>query len=195
MLERLVTILWGEPKRPAYKRRRAERLNRRQKRDRIDSTLQKWSKAPAAKQQGSIPDHLPFERVPQLLSKGERAFWHSLYHAVKGKYRLFCKVRLADVVHARGTVWEERRWFKRIRGYHVDFVICDPESTMPLLVVELDDKSHRSMKSHGDRDNFKDAILAAAGVPIYRIKAQQAYDPVQIENEIRRLIIAGRASK
>jgi hypothetical protein len=126
---------------------------------------------------------LPYQRTPHLLSPGERAVWHPIYLAVRGKYRLFCKVRLYDVVHCPPEHPEEGQWFEKIRGYHVDFLITDPDTTCPLLVIEHDDGSHRNPEQQ-QRDAFKDAVLKAAGVPIYRIRAQQAYDPAAIACQI-----------
>ncbi len=97
---------------------------------------------------------LPYLRQPHLLTKGERAAWYPLYRAVQGRYRLFCKVRLADIVRAPETLGWNDHWFRKIRGYHVDFVVCDPESTEPLLVVELDDRSHETDRQR-ERDDFK----------------------------------------
>ena len=129
---------------------------------------------------------LPYRRKPHVMSKGERALWYPLYKAVQGKYRLFCKVRLADLVGAP-TGRDERYWFKKIRGYHVDFVLCHPDTTAPLLVIELDDRTHRSPKAK-DRDAFKDAVCQAAGLPIYRIPARQAYDPIELGERIEQLV-------
>jgi very-short-patch-repair endonuclease len=106
-----------------------------------------------------------------------------LYHAVRGKYRIFCKVRLADVVCCPRGQADERRWFKKIGRYHVDFVICDPKTTAPLLVIELDDRRHRERRAKA-RDEFKDAVLRAAGMPVYRLAAQQAYDVVELQETI-----------
>jgi hypothetical protein len=75
---------------------------------------------------------MPYRRRPHLLSKGERAFWVPLYRAVKGRYRLFCKVRLADVVAAPEDDPRERECFKRIGRFHVDFVLAHPRTTAPL---------------------------------------------------------------
>lgn len=47
--------------------------------------------------------------------------WYPLYYAVKGKYRLFCKVRLADVVECPPGRADARRWFKRITPFVKDF--------------------------------------------------------------------------
>jgi hypothetical protein len=130
---------------------------------------------------------MPYERTPSLLSKGERAFWFPLYYAVRGRYRIFCKVRLADVIRCPPNRPDERKWFKRVKGYHVDFVLCDPQSTRPLLVLELDDRSHRSDRAK-DRDAFKDAALRAAGVPLFRVNAQQAYAPDELRSVIDSLL-------
>lgn len=130
---------------------------------------------------------LPYRKVSSLLTKGERAVWHPLYRAVKGKYRLFCKVRLADVVCCPRERRDERRWFRKIGRYHVDFVVCDPHTTAPLLVVELDDRRHLAQRQK-EIDAFKDAALRAAGVPVYRIAAQRAYDPIELAQNIDRLI-------
>ncbi len=131
--------------------------------------------------------NLPYRRAPYLLSKGERAFWHPLYLAVHGKYRIFCKVRLADIVIAPIFRRDERRWFRKIGSYHVDFVICEPRTTAPLLVIELDDRSHTSPQRR-KRDEFKHAVLAAANVPLHRVPAQQAYDPAGLAQKIQQLI-------
>jgi hypothetical protein len=135
----------------------------------------------------SPTETLPYRRTSCLLSKGERALWYPLYRAVKGQYRLFCKVRLADVVCCPRERRDERRWFRKIGRYHVDFVICEPGTTAPLLVVELDDRRHRARRRQ-EIDAFKDDVLRAAGVPVYRIAAQQAYDPVELTQNVKRLI-------
>jgi hypothetical protein len=132
-----------------------------------------------------MPVKLPYRRRRHLVSKGERAFWYPLYLAVKGKYRIFCKVRLQDVVCAPPDAPDEGFWFRKIRGYHIDFVLCDPASTEPLLAIELDDRSHRSPQRI-ERDRFKDAVLSSGGVPVYRVTARQAYDPTELAEEISR---------
>jgi hypothetical protein len=135
---------------------------------------------------------LPYRRAPALLSKGERAFWYPLFRAVKGKYRLFCKVRLADVIHCPSSRRDERKWFRKIGYYHVDFVVCDPSTTAPLLVVELDDRTHHE-QARKDADAFKNEVLRVAGMPLYRVAVQRAYDPAELARNIERLIHPDRS--
>jgi hypothetical protein len=161
--------------------RRAE--DKRARRERISRTVQRWNAA---------DEPLPYRRQPHLVTKGERALWFPLYRAVQGRYRVFCKVRLQDVVCAPKDHPQESRWFKKIKGYHVDFVICDPQSTAPLLVVELDDRSHWSQRRQ-ERDRFKNDVLAAAGMPIYRVLAAPAYSPDELAAEIDRMLASIRS--
>jgi hypothetical protein len=162
---------------PRYNQTRGNRFAR------IDATVKRWDEARAFNAQP-----LPYRRTECLLLEGERALWYPLFHAVKGRYRIFAKVRLADVVCCPEDHPDEWRWFRKIGRYHVDFVICEPKTTAPLLVVELDGRRHHSSQRRRDKDEFKNAVLEAAGVPIYRIAAQQAYDPKEIAENIDRMI-------
>ena len=112
----------------------------------------------------------------------------------RGKYRIFCKVRLADIVRPLGSGLEENGAFRKIGNYHVDFVLCEPKITAPLLVIELDDGSHQLVQQF-ERDIFKDAVLAAAGIPFYRVPVREAYAPSELAQQIERLIATARPGK
>jgi hypothetical protein len=130
---------------------------------------------------------LPYRATGELLTQGERAFWHPLRLAVGDRYLIFCKVRLADLAKSPEHRVDASRRFQDIGGFHVDFVLCDVHSTAPLLVIELDDRSHAGPRRQS-RDRFKDAVLKAAGLPIYRVRCQQAYAPADLSGEIERRI-------
>ena len=51
---------------------------------------------------------------------------------------------------------------------HCDFVLADARTLEPLLVIELDDKSHWQTDAQ-ECDKFKDAVLDVAGVPLLRV--------------------------
>jgi very-short-patch-repair endonuclease len=75
-------------------------------------------------------------------------------------------------------------------GYHVDFVLCEPRTTRPVLVVELDDRRHRQ-PGRARLDAWKDTALSAAGVPVLRVEARGAYDAGELARQIED---RGRAS-
>jgi hypothetical protein len=129
---------------------------------------------------------MPYQKVP-VLTKGEKALVYPLIKATKGNYLILCKVRLADVISCPADHRSESHWFNIISRYHVDFVLCDPKTTTPLLVIELDDRSHNSEKQ-SRRDKWKDLALQSAGLPIHRLPAQAAYDPIELADTIHRLI-------
>jgi very-short-patch-repair endonuclease len=75
----------------------------------------------------------------------------------------------------------------------VDFVVIDPVTTAILLVIELDDKTHR-LPDRQSRDTFVDEALKSAGVAILRIPAAREYDldalREQVEHALRYMVSA-----
>jgi len=131
------------------------------------------------------PKGYPYEKEDSLFSPAERSFLGVLEQAVGQHYRVFGKIRLADVIRVkRGLARAARQSaFNRIQSKHVDFVACDPKDLTIQFVVELDDKSHTKAKRQ-NRDAFVNQALDAAGVALFRFPAKRSYS-VQ---EIRRVI-------
>ncbi len=141
----------------------------------------------------SVSEKLPYEREESLLSKSERAFYVVLNQAVGRKYQVFAKVRMIDIVRVARGVERAQVYKNRIIQKHVDFVLCSREGLVPLLVVELDDASHRGEKARG-RDAEKDAIFAAAGLPVMRVVAASGYGVEELAGRVRGALAAGNAA-
>lgn len=128
---------------------------------------------------------LPYRKKDYLLTVAERNFYQVLSQVIeKNNGLLFAKVRLEDLLWLpRGT---ENRWGlrNRIKSRHIDFVICDNQSVMPLLAIELDDSSHQR-QDRIERDQNIDRILHDAGLPILHIRVQHSYDSIWLEKEIK----------
>lgn len=88
------------------------------------------------------------------------------------------KIRLADLVEPKKgknkSEWQKQ--FNRIKAKHVDFVFCDPEMHVK-LIVELDDRSHER-EDRQNRDNFVNAALIGAG---YKIVHIHRFDDAAVE--------------
>lgn len=125
---------------------------------------------------------LPYFSRGYLLSKGEAAFFHALRQAVPPGLMIAPKVRVSDVIGCDAAAWK-RGFGGRISQKHVDFVLVDARTTAFVLVVELDDKSHRHRDRRG-RDDFVDRALAAAGIPVLRVPAAARYDPVNLRTQL-----------
>ena len=139
---------------------------------------------------------LPYFRREFLLSKGEAAFFHALRKAAPAGLMAAPKVRLADVIGCDAAAW--RAGFGgRVAQKHVAFVLVDAATTAIVLVIELDDRTHRQ-RDRRKRDDFVDRALASAGVPILHEPAAASYDWAKLRARLAGAIersAAGRRAK
>ena len=138
-----------------------------------------------ASRQAGKENLLPYESKGCLVTPAERSFLGVLDSVVGQECRIMAQVRLADVISVKKGL-DKQSWgraFGKIKAKHLDFVACDPGNLSIMFAVELDDSSHRK-KSRQDRDNFLNAAMQAAGVPLYRFTAKKSYDPQEIRSAI-----------
>lgn len=123
---------------------------------------------------------LPYERRGVLLSPAEINFLRSLQLAVREDWLIFSMVRLADIIKVRARTRKFQSWNSRIQGKHLDFVLCDIETLDVKLAIELEDTS----AGRGTRDRFLNTALAAAGVPLLRIRALDKYETAVLRKDL-----------
>jgi len=120
------------------------------------------------------PSELPYVQTP-ILTEAERRFFDALESAVPERGYLLAQVRLANLVHVKqgsgGFFWKN---FSPIGMKCVDFVLCERSSMRPLLVIELDDSSHRR-RERAERDKFVDQVLTSVSIPVLHWPVQQTY--------------------
>lgn len=131
---------------------------------------------PGSQRQSKDETSFPYERQGALFTPAERSFLGVLDQAVAGKYRVFGKVRIADVAAVRGTPNHStrQRAFNKISAKHFDFVLCNPGDLSFVCAIELDDKSHAQDKRKG-RDGFVDGVCAAMKLPLLHFPAKRGY--------------------
>lgn len=100
------------------------------------------------------------------------------------EYEIFPKVRLLDVLNVKAGEGRQAA-FNRVQSKHLDFLLCERETSRPVLALELDDSSHQRT-TRKTRDAFVEEVLEVIGLPALRIPVTRAYDP----REIGRLIKA-----
>ena len=128
----------------------------------------------------------PRYRKAPFLTPTENAFADSLRAVTSVSWHLMAKVRLADLVQVADP--SDKAGFNKVASKHVDFLLCDPKSLQPVLVVELDDASHE--RSHRrERDSFLDAALVSVGLPVVRFKVASYYDPAALEARLLNALV------
>jgi very-short-patch-repair endonuclease len=130
----------------------------------------------------------PYRKTDRLLSPAERSFFGVLQHAVDSDLCIFAKVRLSDLLWLPKGTEKRQTYLNRIQSKHIDFVLCDSDTTAPRLLIELDDSSHRRA-SRKDRDAFVDEAVRAAGLPILRVSPKRSYVPQQLGQTISSLLL------
>lgn len=94
-----------------------------------------------------------------FMTQNEKAQFRKLITwAQKQHLYVFAKVRLADLIKPRGN---NQKLFWKIQAKHVDFVVCDGNLRVK-LIIELQDNSHKDPKRQ-ERDTFMKEVLSSCG--------------------------------
>lgn len=120
-----------------------------------------------------------------LLTPTERLFAASLDAAIEelnlanpaNLLRVTWKVRLGDLVTPEHGLEksESTSLRNRVNQQHLDFVVVRARDAQPLVMIELDDKSHNTQAAR-QRDKKKTAALTSAGFPLLRVQVSSIYD-------------------
>ena len=113
----------------------------------------------------------------RFLSKNEKEFLRKLDRVVGDRYRVFVQVRLADLVDVETGVSRRSRWkaISRVFAKSVDFVLCNRSTLEPVMILELDDRSHQAADRRR-RAQLVDRVCAEAGLPLVHLKARWSYN-------------------
>jgi hypothetical protein len=119
-----------------------------------------------------------------LLTPTEREFFLALKLALVKKETVFSKVRQADILEVDQAV-SQHFWqaFNKISQRHVDFVVCDPLTSKPLIVIELNDKSH-ARPDRVKRDVQLRLALSQTDIRLIEITAARSYSALEIRKII-----------
>jgi very-short-patch-repair endonuclease len=125
-----------------------------------------------------------YRKNKSLLTKPEHILYQALLHASDNKFMVFAKVRMGDFVFLANEPHDRKFHVNQVLCKHVDFLLCDNQTLEPLLVIELDDSSHKQYEQ-SERDEFKNRTFLAIGLPYLRIALQQEYDWKSLQTQIK----------
>lgn len=111
-----------------------------------------------------------------LLTPSERSFFGVIEQIINNKARIFCKVRIADIMDISG-IKNKRSWWKafsKISQKHIDFIICSKDDFSFYCAIELNDKSHNK-EERKQRDEFIRKIFISVGLPLIEINTSRQY--------------------
>jgi hypothetical protein len=134
------------------------------------------------KQSNSGSVGYPYQPAKALFSVAERSFLGVLDLAVGSEYRVFGKVRVADVALVKSGLGNSARQgaLNRIAAKHFDFVVCRASDLSVVCAVELNDKSHASQRAQA-RDELVANVCQAIGLPLLAVPAKQAYSVQELQ--------------
>jgi hypothetical protein len=115
-----------------------------------------------------------YRKMSHFFTVQERKFYELLYEAVGDNFRVFAKVRMADVLYIENEPIDKKYFNNHIRCRHFDFILCEPVQQKPIIAIELDDSSHHRYDRKAS-DDFKDLACRIAKLQLLRIKLPYAY--------------------
>lgn len=116
-----------------------------------------------------LHEKLPYIMNETILTERERAFYRILKPVADRLELQICpKVRVADIVSIKKGTKDWQKWFNKIKSKHVDFLLCDYNMNIVLL-IELDDRSHETERAQKN-DRLKNAIFGDRLVRIRSLK-------------------------
>lgn len=138
---------------------------------------------PATRQPSQVS--FPYRRRQALFTAAERSFLGVLDREVEGRYRVFGKVRLFDLLEVigAGSQSERQAAVSRISQKHIDFVLCRPGDLSLVAAIELDDASHERADRR-ERDLLVTAACRAAGLPLLRFPAKASYTAAEVRSAL-----------
>ena len=122
---------------------------------------------------------LNYVAAPLLTQNEKNAFRILLSFCKEHELLVFTKVRLIDLAQPKKGAADYATLRNKVIQKHVDFVICDADINVK-LIIELDDSSH-SRPDRRERDQLVDEVLQRAG---YKVIHANGITPELLNKEL-----------
>lgn len=148
--------------------------------------LSAMAKAPL-QGQGRAKDTYSYQRTP-IMTPAEIVFYRAITEAMTPGMVAFPQVSMGAIVKPAYPRSDKRymRAFGTVAQKRVDFVVCVQEDMRVLALLELDDRSH-STAWRREKDERRDDITSAAGLPTLRIPVAAKYDAQTIRHQLLKI--------
>ncbi|MDW5376539.1 DUF2726 domain-containing protein [Halomonas sp. HP20-15] len=120
-----------------------------------------------------------------LMSPSERQVYQVLEKAYGDRYRIFCQVRVVDLIQPnmkKHHSWtrEYKSLFRQLSQWHFDYVLCEKKDFRIVYAVELDDPSHER-PDRRKRDAILDKACGLCGVVLKRVVIDRTNKSVKLK--------------
>lgn len=128
----------------------------------------------------------PYIPAKGLFSAAERKFMTELDLAVGPQYRVFGKVRIADIATVKSGLnrSSHQTALNRIAAKHFDFVVCRRVDLGLVCAVELNDSSHNTKRAQR-RDGFVFQVCQTIGLPLWNVTVAATYSPEALSTQFQ----------
>nr|WP_276316632.1 DUF2726 domain-containing protein [Halomonas flagellata] len=114
----------------------------------------------------------------------ERDVYKVLEKAYGGRYRIFCQVRVVDLIQPNSAKYhpksrEYMSLFRQLSQWHFDYVLCNHEDFKVYCTLELDDPSHER-PDRLKRDRIINKACEVAGVRLERMRVNYKERKIEI---------------
>ncbi len=120
-----------------------------------------------------------YKKADCVMTQSEKICFEALQKAAGNTYYIFPQMHLSAILNHKINRQSWYGAFRHINGKSVDFVLCDKVMLKPMLVVELDDRTHERRDRH-IRDREVERILKEADVPLLRLSTVSPQDPLAV---------------
>ena len=125
---------------------------------------------------------LPYQVRDDYLSPEQTSFFRKLLSAVGDTYIIIPRVNMWDIFLVLNPE-ENRNFSKNISEKRIDFLLCDRETMMPLVGVELDGQPNHIEKPP-EQEIYIDDIFEAAKLPLVRIFLSNPDNPQDLRERL-----------
>lgn len=129
-----------------------------------------------------LPAGASYEKKSRFLSGPEQELFYVLEDVLGDKYAVFPQPALISVIQKKSGGGFNSELFRV-----ADFVIVDAATTEPLLLIELNDKSHLR-SDRAERDAKVAAICENADIDVLTVDIQDRLDASFIKKQLKRYL-------
>lgn len=130
----------------------------------------------------AVNEEYRYKAKDSLMTEPEQELYDMLIRLCSRAYCVFPQIALASVVD-KVTYASYRNELFRV----VDFVLCEKRNMRPVLVIELNDASHKRDERRL-RDEKVRCILSRAGLPLLTLSFDEAFDERTLKKKLNALL-------